>query len=150
MAIEYINRPGLLPESTGTRPQSAKSSGTQEASSVQAAELPQDAILGREVSRGNDVSRPAQNQVTDEVVNEMNQAILGVRRELKFSIDEDSGRTIVQVWDSETGDMIRQLPSDEVLAVSRHIREVLEASQTSSVAGAKVDGAVGVIFQTTA
>ncbi len=80
----------------------------------------------------------------------MNQAMLGVRRELKFSIDEDSGRAVVQVWDSETGDMIRQLPSDEVLAVSRHIREVLEASQSSPGSDLKAGKAVGVIFQTTA
>ncbi len=150
MAIENINRPGLLLEPTGTRPQQAKSSSIQEVSSVQVTKPPQDLILGGAVSQSKEAARPAQNQVTDEVVNEMNEAILGVRRELKFSIDEDSGRAIVQVWDSETGDMIRQLPSDEVLAVSKHIREVLEASQSSSVGGTAADGAVGVIFQTTA
>ncbi len=94
--------------------------------------------------------KPATNQLTEEVVNELNNAILGVRRELRFSIDEDSGRAVVQVMDSETGEMIRQLPSEEILAVSRHIREVLESSQSSGVGGSSSEGAVGIIFQTTA
>ncbi len=149
MAIENVNRPGLLTESVSTRPQQTKPSATQEASSVKAAD-PQDLVMRSDAGKVNDAPAPAQSQVTEDVVNELNEAILGVRRELKFSIDKDSGRAIVQVWDSETGDMIRQLPSDEVLAVSRHIREMLESSQSSPMSDSSGDGAVGVIFQTTA
>jgi flagellar protein FlaG len=150
MAIENINRPSFLPESTGNRPQPIKTSATQGASSANTVDLQQDLIMGGKAAATSSVSPPAQNKVIDEVVNEMNQAMLGVRRELKFSIDEGSGRAVVQVWDSETGDMIRQLPSDEVLAVSRHIQEVLEASQSSPGSDLKAGKAVGVIFQTTA
>jgi len=149
MAIENVNRPGFLTESASARPQQVKTSNTQETSSVKAAD-PQDLVMRGDAGKVNDVSSTAQSQVTEDVVNELNDTILGVRRELKFSIDKDSGRAIVQVWDSETGDMIRQLPSDEVLAVSKHIREVLEASQSSPMSDSSSDGAVGVIFQTTA
>jgi flagellar protein FlaG len=149
MAIENVNRPGLLTESAGNRPQQVKSSQTRDVSSVKAVD-PRDMVLQGGAGQVKDAPQAAQGQFTDDVVNELNEAMLGVRRELKFSIDQDSGRAIVQVWDSETGDMIRQLPSDEVLAVSRHIREVLEASQSSPMSDAKADGAVGVIIQTTA
>jgi len=149
MAIENVNRPGFLTELVGARPQQVKTSNTQETSSVKTSE-PQDLVMRGDAGKVNDASSTAQTQVTEEVVNELNDAILGVRRELKFSIDKESGRAIVQVWDSETGDMIRQLPSDEVLAVSKHIREVLEASQSSPMGDSSSDGAVGVIFQTTA
>ena len=101
MTIEYVNRSSILTESAGARPQQVKPSETQEVSSVKAAD-PQGAVMRGEVSQAKDTSRTAQSQVTDEVVNEMNEAILGVRRELKFSIDKESGRAIVQVWDSET------------------------------------------------
>ncbi len=146
MTIENVNRLGFATELAGTKPQQVKSSKTQEVSPVKTVD-PQDLVMR---GKGSQASESAQSQVTDEVVNELNESILGVRRELKFSIDKDSGRAIVQVWDSETGDMIRQLPSDEVLAVSRHIREVLEASQSSPMSDASADGAVGVIIQTTA
>ena len=115
---------------------------------MQAAERMQDAVLGGNKEAVNKTSEPAQSQLTEEVVNELNDAILGVRRELRFSIDEDSGRAVVQVMDSETGETIRQLPSEEVLAVSRHIRELVESSQSSG--GSSAEGAVGVIFQSTA
>ncbi len=150
MAIENINRTGFLPEPTDARPKQIKSSSTQEVSSVQAAELKQDVVLGGKGEAVSSASRPADTHLTDEVVSDLNEAILGVRRELKFSIDEDSGRAVVQVMDSETGEMIRQLPSEEVLAVSRHIREVLESSQSSGIGGSSSEGAVGIIFQTTA
>ena len=148
MAIDNINRSGYLPEPTDARSQKVKSSSTPEVSSVQAAERMHDAVLGGSKEAVNKTSEPAQSQLTEEVVNELNDAILGVRRELRFSIDEDSGRAVVQVMDSETGETIRQLPSEEVLAVSRHIRELVESSQSSG--GSSAEGAVGVIFQSTA
>lgn len=39
--------------------------------------------------------------------------------EIKFSIDEDSGRTVVRVVDRETQDVIRQIPSQEVLDLAQ-------------------------------
>ena len=108
MAIENINRSGFLPEPTDARQQKIKSSATQEVSSVQAAKM-QDAVMGGKSGEVSKTSEPVKNQLTEEVVSELNDAILGVRRELKFSIDEDSGRAVVQVMDSETGEMIRQL-----------------------------------------
>jgi flagellar protein FlaG len=110
----------------------------------------QDAVMGGKSEAATKASEPVKSQLTEEVVSELNDAILGVRRELKFSIDEDSGRAVVQVMDSETGEMIRQLPSEEILAVSRHIREVLESSQSNGVGSSSAEGAVGIIFQTTA
>lgn len=149
MTIENVNRPGFLTESADTRPRQVKPSSTQEVPPVTVVD-PREMVLRGETSQVKDTSQAAPAQVTDEVVNEMNEAILGVRRELKFSIDKESGRAVVQVLDGETGDMIRQLPSDEILAVSRHIREVLEASQSNPMSDAKAEGAVGVFFQTTA
>ena len=149
MAIENISKPGFLTEPVGARPQQVKSSRTQDVSSVKTAD-PQGNVMRGDASQVKDVLQVAQSKVTDEVVNELNEAILGVRRELKFSIDKDSGRAIVQVLDSETGDMIRQLPSDELLAVSRHIQEVLESSQSSPMSDTSADTAVGIIIQTTA
>ncbi len=149
MTIESVNKPGFTTESVSTRPQQVKSSKTQEVSSVKAVD-PQDLGIRGNAGQVKEIPQSAQGQVTDEVVNELNESMLGVRRELTFSIDKESGRAVVQVWDSETGDMIRQLPSDEVLAVSKHIREVMEASQSSPMGDSSSDGAVGVIFQTTA
>lgn len=41
--------------------------------------------------------------------------------ELKFSIDEATGMTIVRIYNSATGELVRQIPSAEIV----HIAEVL-------------------------
>ncbi|TCV90167.1 flagellar protein FlaG [Sulfurirhabdus autotrophica] len=40
---------------------------------------------------------------------------------LQFSVDTDTNRTVVKMVDTETGELIRQFPSEETLAISREI-----------------------------
>lgn len=47
------------------------------------------------------------------------QAQLQAQRQLEFSIDSDSGRDVVKVLDGESGDVIRQFPSEDVLKLAR-------------------------------
>lgn len=42
-----------------------------------------------------------------------------VNHALEFRVDSDSGRTVVSVRDVETGDLIRQFPSEEVLRLAQ-------------------------------
>jgi flagellar protein FlaG len=46
-----------------------------------------------------------------------------VNRELRFSIDKDSGRTVVKVVDADSGETIRQLPPEEVLRLHEQLNE---------------------------
>ena len=41
--------------------------------------------------------------------------VQAVHRELHFRIDETTGRTVVRVVDADTGALVRQIPSQEVL-----------------------------------
>lgn len=55
------------------------------------------------------------------------QAFLQVQnRNLAFSIDEDTKRSVVTVKDSESGDVIRQIPSEEVLKLAERIKSLQE------------------------
>lgn len=40
---------------------------------------------------------------------------------LQFSLDQDSGRTVVKMIDTETAEVLRQIPSEEMLAISKSI-----------------------------
>ena len=42
-------------------------------------------------------------------------------RELSFSVDATSGRTVITVRDPATGQLIRQMPSEEMLRIARHL-----------------------------
>ncbi|MFI8396874.1 flagellar biosynthesis protein FlaG [Pseudomonas sp. Choline-02u-1] len=46
------------------------------------------------------------------------------RRNLEFSTDEESGRIVVKVIASETGELIRQLPSEEALRIAHSLSDV--------------------------
>lgn len=43
--------------------------------------------------------------------------------ELEFRIDEDSGRVVVSVLDRGSGEVLRQIPSEEALRIARHLQQ---------------------------
>lgn len=48
--------------------------------------------------------------------------------ELRFNIDKDTDKTVVKIVDSATGELIRQIPSEEMLAIAKaldHIQGLL-------------------------
>lgn len=55
------------------------------------------------------------------VVDNINRTLRQSNRNLEFSIDDTTKRNMVKVVDTETGDVIRQFPSEEALAISRSI-----------------------------
>ncbi len=41
----------------------------------------------------------------------------------KFKVDEDSGRNVIKVIDKESGDLVKQYPSEEVLGIVAKLAE---------------------------
>ncbi len=46
-----------------------------------------------------------------------------MQRELNFSVDKESGKTVVKVMDAQTREVIRQMPSEEALKLAQRIKE---------------------------
>ena len=38
---------------------------------------------------------------------------------LAFEIDDDTGRTIIKITEASTGELIRQIPSEEMLEIAK-------------------------------
>ena len=55
----------------------------------------------------------------EEAVRDLNQHMQAVQRELHFSVDKDSGNTVIKVIDMATKEVIRQIPNEEALDVAR-------------------------------
>lgn len=72
----------------------------------------------------------------DAAVAQVNQHLQQTQSDLKLQVDPDSGRTIFQVVQQGTGRVLLQVPSAEVLGMSRRLRE-LETQTRGS--GALVD-----------
>ena len=72
----------------------------------------------------NPVFAPAQ-PVTQEAVaaavQSANAYVQSVSSSIQFSLDQDSGRTVVKMVDTQTEEVLRQFPSEEMLAISRSI-----------------------------
>jgi flagellar protein FlaG len=44
-------------------------------------------------------------------------------RDLQFRVDDESGRVIVSVRDSATGELIRQIPNEETLRIAQALEQ---------------------------
>jgi flagellar protein FlaG len=51
-------------------------------------------------------------------VQEIEKFVQSVKRNLEFSIDETSGKVVVKVIATETGEVVRQIPSEEALKLA--------------------------------
>lgn len=68
---------------------------------------------------------PASNPVSQEVaVAQVNQHLQQAQTELKLEVDAGSGRTVFQVVQQGTGELVMQVPSAEILGMSRRMREL--------------------------
>jgi len=60
----------------------------------------------------------------DAAVAQVNQHLQQAQTELKLQVDSGSGRTVFQVVQQGTGEVVLQVPSEEVLGMSRRVREM--------------------------
>jgi len=77
------------------------------------------------------------NEELQQAVAQLNEHVQQIQRDLLFSVDDSSGRTVVRVVNSETEEVVRQMPSEEVLRISRNIKN-------------QVEDMTGLIFKTSA
>lgn len=69
-------------------------------------------------------SQPPPEQTSAAVraaVQQIDSYLKSVGREVEFRVDEDTGRTVVTVRQAATGEVIRQIPNEEVLQLARHL-----------------------------
>ncbi len=64
---------------------------------------------------------PVTQEAVAAAVQSANASMRSISSSIQFSLDQDSGRTIVKMIDTETDEVIRQFPSEEMLAISKSI-----------------------------
>lgn len=80
------------------------------------------------VQTTNAVQQVANSPSLDQVkqaVDSINHSMQSLTRGLEFSVDEESERVVVKVIDPATKELIRQIPSDETLAIARSLDQVI-------------------------
>ena len=55
----------------------------------------------------------------EQAVEKIQETVNNMAQNLRFSVDEDTGKTVVKVMDAQTQEIIRQIPSQEAISIAR-------------------------------
>ena len=74
-------------------------------------------------SKAGGKEEPSELKDVKQAVSEINKAMQFMSRQLEFSVDTDSERTIVKVIDQQTREVIRQMPTKEALEIGKALEK---------------------------
>ena len=108
----------LLSSTDGTAPLAASTARPLRAEiRVQAPPLqPAESVLAK--TQKSDGAAPTE---VENALKTLNQLTAMVAQDVRFTMDEESGKTIVKVVDTATQEVLRQFPSAEALSIARSI-----------------------------
>lgn len=89
-----------------------------------------------ELYQNDETTEPAQEQGIKKALAEVNDFFQHEQRKLQFSVNDVTGDVIVEVKDSETNEILRQIPPEFVVKLAEHLNEQAEDL-----------GAVGVLLK---
>ncbi|WP_374520145.1 flagellar protein FlaG [Undibacterium squillarum] len=109
--------------SIGSAPQSGPQISSKQVTSDAANIKVNFASSAAEISKEKDASAqksPDLKQV-NQAVSDINKTIQALSQDLQFSVDKDSNRVVVKIIDQQTNKVLRQIPSEEALEISKSL-----------------------------
>ncbi|MGI9247859.1 MAG: flagellar protein FlaG [Woeseiaceae bacterium] len=86
--------------------------GTFRALQLKAEQAPPSGKVTPETGKGPPVEAKTKPDL-EELARQLNVATRSIGRDLRFEVNMDSGRSVIQVLDRETGEVIRQIPPEK-------------------------------------
>lgn len=80
--------------------------------------------ISQPLAPSSNQSEAKDSQQLADAVKATNDFVNSVNNSLTFSVDKDSGKTIVKVIDKSTDEVIRQIPSEEMLAIAQALDKI--------------------------
>lgn len=120
MATHSITNVALVATTTGSRPASDSTGNVAERRQTVAA------VIIEEQTRETEVTK----EELEKAVSHLKDYVQNMKRDMDFSVDNTTGRFVVKIYDSDTKELIRQIPSEEMLAISRHLIEAMENEES--------------------
>lgn len=71
----------------------------------------------------SNASEPARQPLEQAVAN-IEGFVQKITRDLNFSLDDSTGRMVIKVTDRASGDVVRQIPSEEALRLAENLEQV--------------------------
>lgn len=72
-----------------------------------------------EVDDATTAAQEDKSKALNQSVETMNKLMKSLNNSLRFSVDEDTGKTVVKVVDSTTQEVIKQFPSEEAIELTK-------------------------------
>ena len=119
------------PVATGAGPQATSKSEQQAVSAIR-----QTDTVGGKPSPLQEVDKQQaepSKEAVESAVEEISNYVQSVSRDLQFSIDEDLGKTIVTVLNDTTQEVIRQIPSEELVELAKRLDNQAKGALVSGV-----------------
>ena len=124
MSIQPINNASMSMQAMNAAPvrdaQAARNQAEAPAGAARAAEARGESIQQNTNPQDQAQRTPDIGEV-QKALEEVEKAVAPMAQSLQFSLDKDSGKTVVKVMDTDTNEVIRQIPSEEVLAISKAV-----------------------------
>jgi len=80
-------------------------------------------IKSEEKAEATETAENQQELDIEAAVTDINEYTQNLQRSLKFSVSEENGRTIIQVYNTETKELIRQIPHEELATISEALQQ---------------------------
>lgn len=77
----------------------------------------------REQQKPAGAAQPSVEELT-QAVDKANSFLQSVQRGLQFRVDQDTNTTVVKVVDSESGEVVRQIPPERALEILKEMSEM--------------------------
>jgi flagellar protein FlaG len=122
MINEVPKSPGPMADPSAQASRPAAVNAVPQQSAVQAGRP------GDPAARAPQAQPAIEASAAEELVEGLEQLVQQTHRQLHFKLEEGTGDTIIQVIDKATDEVIRQIPSEELQALRRHLAEMQEAA----------------------
>lgn len=93
-------------------------SGSDRSAQTRAAAAGDSAVIGTQSPNENKNDRPSPESVAD-AVKAVSEFVGNINSNLKFNVDDETGQTIIKVVDSTTNEVIKQIPSEDMVAIAK-------------------------------
>jgi flagellar protein FlaG len=63
------------------------------------------------------------DEIVEKAVAKLNDYVQSTERKLEFQVDDESGHTVVKVYDKNSEELIRQIPNEEALELAQKLNQ---------------------------
>jgi flagellar protein FlaG len=118
LASDLMGKPPI-PTAASSPPILTTQSGTEQTTAFPDQESADAAVKAKQ-----DSGKSVDAKTTADTIEKINDYLQTQGHNLKFKVDKDTGRMIVQIVDSATDEVIRQIPHQELLDIAKRLGDV--------------------------